>query len=215
MIKNILLDLDGTLIDSAEGILNSVAYALEKMGRGLSPRRELLRFIGPPLEYSFRNFCGMNEEEAAAAVALYRENYEPRGIYEFSVYEGVPAFLKKMAKSKRRLYLATSKPEVFAKRILEIGGIDGWFSGVAGSLIPSGRDSKEEVISYLIGREGLSPEETVMVGDRSYDVEGAHACGIAVIGVTYGYGSEKELHRAGADLLAASPRELERIIQMV
>lgn len=215
MIENILLDLDGTLIDSAEGILNSVAYAFEKLGEAVPPREELLRFIGPPLSVSFREFYGMSEERAAEAVTFYRENYAPRGVYEFRVYDGILSFLKKMQKSGRKLYLATSKPQVFAEKILTLGEMAAYFSGVVGSLLPSGRDSKAEVISYLLETEGLSPEHTVMVGDRHYDIEGAHAVGIAAIGVTYGYGSEKELNRAGVDLLASSPKELARMIQMV
>ena len=136
-------------------------------------------------------------------------------MYEFSVYPGVENMLKKLSASGRRLYLATSKPEVFAKKILEKAGLDGYFTAVCGSLIPSGRDKKEEVISYLVENEGLSLDETVMVGDRSYDAEGAHAVGLAAIGVSYGYGSVKELNRAGCDVIAASPKELAAIIQRV
>ncbi len=215
MIRNILFDLDGTIIDSKEGILNSVCYALDKMGREIPDKKDLLCFIGPPLSYSFATFCGMSEEETAKAVAFYRENYAPRGVYEFSVYPGVENMLKKLAASGRRLYLATSKPEVFAKKILEKAGLDGYFTAVCGSLIPSGRDKKAEVISYLVENEGLSLEDTVMVGDRSYDVEGAHAVGLATIGVSYGYGTLKELNRAGCEVIASSPKELVAIIQRV
>lgn len=215
MIKNVLFDLDGTLIDSAEGILSSVEYAFAHLGEEVPPRRELMRFIGPPLDVSFRTFYGMSEEKAARAVALYRENYRPRGVHQFQLYDGVETMLKRLFKSKRRIYLATSKPEVFAREILEKAEIAAYFTAICGSLLPSGRDSKEEVIAYLLETEGLSLEETVMVGDRSYDMAGAHACGVSAIGVTYGFGSEKELHKAGAEVLAASPKELLRVILAV
>ena len=214
MIRNILFDLDGTLIDSQEGILNSVIYALEKMGKAIPEKKELFCFIGPPLHVSFQTFCGMSEEEATRAVAFYRENYTPRGVYEFAVYPGVETMLKKLSAS-RQLYLATSKPEVFAKQILEKAGLDGYFTAICGSLIPSGRDAKEEVIGYLLENEGLLLDETVMVGDRSYDVEGAHALGLAAIGVSYGYGSVKELNRASCEVIAKSPKELTAMIQRV
>lgn len=215
MIRNILFDLDGTIIDSKEGILHSVCYALDKMGRDVPDEKELLCFIGPPLSVSFATFCGMNAEETERAVAFYRENYAPRGVYEFSVYPGVETMLKKLSSGGRRLYLATSKPEVFAKKILEKAGLDSYFTAVCGSLIPSGRDKKEDVISYLVENEGLSLDETVMVGDRSYDAEGAHAVGLVAIGVSYGYGSVKELNRAGFEAIASSPKELASIIQRV
>jgi len=215
MIRNILFDLDGTIIDSKEGILNSVCYALDKMGREIPDKKDLLCFIGPPLSYSFAAFCGMSKEDSERAVAFYRENYAPRGVYEFSVYPGVETMLKKLSSGGRRLYLATSKPEVFAKKILEKAGLASYFTAVCGSLIPSGRDKKEEVISYLVENEALSLDETVMVGDRSYDAEGAHAVGLVAIGVSYGYGSVKELNRAGFEAIASSPKDLASIIQRV
>ena len=215
MIRNILFDLDGTIIDSKEGILNSVCYALEKMGREIPEKKDLMCFIGPPLSYSFATFCGMNEEDTKKAVALYRENYAPRGVFEFSVYPGVENMLKKLSSGGRRLYLATSKPEVFAKQILEKAGLDGYFTAICGSIIPSGRDKKEEVIGYLLKNEALALDETVMVGDRSYDIEGAHAMGLVAIGVSYGYGTVKELNRANAEAIATSPKDLTAIIQRV
>ena len=215
MIRNILFDLDGTIIDSKEGILNSVCYALEKMGREIPEKKDLMCFIGPPLSYSFATFCGMNEEDTKKAVALYRENYAPRGVFEFSVYPGVENMLKKLSSGGRRLYLATSKPEVFAKQILEKAGLDGYFTAICGSIIPSGRDKKEEVIGYLLENEALALDETVMVGDRSYDIEGAHAMGLVAIGVSYGYGTVKELNRANAEAIATSPKDLTAIIQRV
>lgn len=215
MIQNILFDLDGTLIDSKEGILNSVIYALDKMGEPIPDEKTLFSFIGPPLSYSFATFCGLDAEKTEQAVENYRENYRPRGIYEFSVYPGVETMLKKLKNSGRSLYLATSKPEVFAREILKKAGLDEYFTEITGSLIPSGRDTKEEVISYLMEKEGLTPEDTVMVGDRSYDIEGAHALGLIAIGVTYGYGTAKELNRAGAEAVVSGAKELTAVIMRV
>ncbi len=215
MIKNVLFDLDGTLIDSEAGILNSVKYALDNMGIEIPAYKVLKQFIGPPLIYSFTTFIGLSEEEGVRAVALYRENYAPRGMYEFTLYPGVETMLKKLTASGRRCYLATSKPEVYAAEMLKKAGIDGYFSGVVGSLIPSGRDDKAEVIGYLLEKEGISPEETVMVGDRFYDIEGAHKVGVCAIGVTYGFGSEKELNRAGAEAVVTGAKELTAVIMKV
>jgi len=211
----ILFDLDGTLTDPKEGITKCVAHGLKPFGIEVEDLDTLTCFIGPPLSYSFAAFCGMSKEDSERAVAFYRENYAPRGVYEFSVYPGVETMLKKLSSGGRRLYLATSKPEVFAKKILEKAGLDSYFTAVCGSLIPSGRDKKEDVISYLVENEGLSLDETVMVGDRSYDAEGAHAVGLVAIGVSYGYGSVKELNRAGFEAIASSPKELASIIQRV
>lgn len=215
MIKHVLFDLDGTIIDSQEGIMNSVIYALEKMGYPTPEKKELFRFIGPPLATSFKEYYGMSEEDAAKAVAYYRENYRPKGVYQFSVYPGVATMLKKLSDSGRKLYLATSKPEVFAKQILELAGLDVYFTAIYGSLIPSGRDTKEEVIGYVLSENSLDAADTVMVGDRHHDIEGAHKAGLLAIGVTYGYGSEKELNRAHADAIAHGTKELYAIISRV
>lgn len=215
MIRNILFDLDGTLVDSKAGIFSSVAYALDKMGQPLPEEKVLMTFLGPPLHHSFHNTLGMSEEDAALAVALYREYYQPSGMFEFSVYPGVETMLKKLTHSGRRVFLATSKPEVYAKEILKKAGLDTYFTAVCGALIPSGRDKKEEVIAHLLKTEGLSLEDTVMVGDRFYDIEGAHALGMTAIGVTYGYGSEKELNRAQADSVVHGCKDLTAVIMTV
>ena len=215
MIKHILFDLDGTIIDSEEGILNSVRYALEKMGYPIPEKKELNKFIGPPLFVSFSEFCGMSKEDAEKAVACYREYYRPTGIYEFTVYSGVASMLKKLADSGRKLYLATSKPEIFARQILEHCDLAKYFTDITGSLLPSGRDTKVEVINHILATHTLDAADTVMVGDRHQDIEGAHEAGLLAIGITYGYGSEKELNRAGADVVAYSTKELYTIITHV
>ena len=215
MIQNVLFDLDGTLVDSKAGIFSSIAYALDKMGRPMPEEKVLMSFLGPPLVHSFQAYIGMSEEEAIRATALYREHYKPNGMFEFTLYPGVETMLKKLTQSGRRCFLATSKPEVYAKEILKKAGIDSYFTAVCGALLPSGRDEKVEVIGHLIETEGLSIEDSVMVGDRFYDIEGAHKLGMAAIGVTYGFGSEKELNRAQADAVVHGCKELTSVIMKV
>ena len=215
MIQNILFDLDGTIIDSKTGIFNSIAYALDKMGVQMPEEKVLMRFLGPPLVYSFQEYIGMSEEDAVKAVALYRENYAPRGMFEFEVYPGVETMLKKLTASGRRCYLATSKPEVYAEEILKKAGLRDYFTDVTGSLIPAGRDDKLEVITHLMHKANITAEDSVMVGDRFYDIEGAHKAELLAIGVTYGFGSAKELNRAGADVLVSSCKELTAVVMKV
>ena len=215
MIKNVLFDLDGTLADSKAGIYSSIRYALDKMGVSCPDEKVLSTFLGPPLHHSFSVTMGMSDEDATQAVALYREYYAPVGMFEFTIYPGVETMLKKLVQSGRRCFLATSKPEVYAKEILKKAGLDGYFTAVCGALIPSGRDAKVEVIGHLIETEGLDIAESVMVGDRFYDVEGAHALGMTAIGVSYGFGTEKELNRAMADVVVSGCKDLTSIIMKV
>ena len=215
MIKNVLLDLDGTLADSKSGIFASIRYALDKMGVACPDEKVLMTFLGPPLHHSFQHTMGMSEEDATRAVALYREYFAPVGMYDFTLYPGVETMLKKLTQSGRRCFLATSKPEVYAKAMLEKVGLDGYFTAVCGALIPSGRDAKVEVIGHLVETEGLDIAESVMVGDRFYDIEGAHALGMTAIGVTYGFGTAKELNRAMADAVVSGCKDLTAVIMRV
>ena len=215
MIQNVLFDLDDTLVDSKAGIFSSIAYALDKMGVPMPEEKVLMSFLGPPLVYSFQHFIGMSEEDAVRATALYREYYKPNGMFEFTLYPGVETMLKKLTQSGRRCFLATSKPEVYAVEIVKKAGIDHYFTAFCGALLPAGRDDKVEIISHLIETESLDIENTVMVGDRFYDIEGAHKLGMAAIGVTYGFGSEKELNRAGADVVVHGCKELVSVIMKV
>ena len=200
----ILFDLDGTLTDSAEGIVNSVVYALERKGIPYVNKQELRRFVGPPLQASFRDYCGFSDEEAKDAVRVFREYFTQKGIYENAVYEGVPETLSSLCKAGFKLAVATSKPEAFAKQILERFDLAKYFTVIAGASM-DGTD-KPTVIRLALSRLHTEPSlRVLMVGDREHDILGAKEVGISSLGVIYGYGSEKELKEAGANYIAGSP----------
>lgn len=202
----VLFDLDGTLTDSAEGIINCVKYALEEMRRPIPPRSELIRFVGPPLYESFERFCGMTSEQAAEAVRLYRVRYSEIGLFENRVYDGVPEMLERLKAAGKTLALATSKPEVFAVRILKHFGLDGYFDFIGGASIDGERNEKREVILYTLENLGVSDRSSVlMAGDRLHDIVGAHDTGIDCMAVLYGYGGREEFEEYGADMIAESP----------
>ncbi len=203
----ILFDLDGTLTDSAEGIVNSVVYALERKGIPYTSKQELRRFVGPPLQASFREYCGFSEEEAKEAVRIFREYFTEKGIYENTVYEGVPEMLQALYESGFTLAVATSKPEAFAKQILERFDLAKYFTVIAGASM-DGTD-KPTVIRQTLSRLHTEPSSRVlMVGDREHDIFGAKEVGVSSLGVLYGYGSEKELKEAEADGIIALPAEI-------
>lgn len=208
MKRYLLFDLDGTLTDPMVGITSSVRYALEKYGIHVKYLKELTPFIGPPLMESFQKFYGFSAEEARKAVEDYREYFSPKGIYENEVYPGVADMLAELAEAGFTLVLATSKPHVYARRILKHFGLEEFFSFVAGSELDGERVKKEEVIQYALSRCKIAPKDAVMVGDREHDILGAKACGLESVGVLYGYGSREELQKAGADHLVSTVKEL-------
>lgn len=213
MYQVILFDLDGTLTDPGEGITNSVVYALKKYGISVSDRKELYRFIGPPLHESFEEYYGFSEEKAMQAVEYYREYFSKTGIYENQVYEGIEEMLKSLKKAGKKIILATSKPEQFAKRILDYFHLSEYFDFAAGANMDGTRTKKADVIEYALKFCQLEEQSTVvMVGDREHDVLGAAKFGIDTIGVLYGYGSKEELAEAGAVYLAESPKDILRIV---
>jgi phosphoglycolate phosphatase len=208
-----LFDLDGTLTDPGIGITNSVMYALEKFGIHVSDRAELFSFIGPPLGESFRRQFGFSEEQAQKAVEYYREYFRPKGIFENSVYEGIPELLKKLRENHITVALATSKPYEFAVRILEHFELKQYFDYIGGATMDGRISKKADVIARLLDEFGnVDKAEVLMIGDRAQDIEGARANGLHSAGVLWGYGSAEELQGAGADYLAAKPEELLRIV---
>ncbi|MCQ2448605.1 MAG: HAD family hydrolase [Clostridia bacterium] len=212
MYQNILFDLDGTLTDSAEGITNSVMYALKKYGITVSDRRELYCFIGPPLLTAFCGRYGLSEADGLQAVAFYREYYREKGIFENRVYEGVVPMLSALKDAGKRVILATSKPEEFALRILEHFDLLPFFDTVAGATMDGRIGKKEDVIRYALEKAGVTDKaSTVMVGDRLHDIIGARQNGLDAIGVLYGFGDEKELRENGATHIAKTPEDVVRI----
>lgn len=205
--KDILLfDLDGTLTDSTEGILNCLRYALERMG--FEYPEDTNRFLGPPLYFSFAEFCGMNGEQVQEAVRIFRERYSVTGLFENRVYEGIPEMLDRLKKSGKRLMVATSKPEVYAVRIFDRFGLSQFFEIVGGADINGTRNNKDEVIEYVLARADAADRSRVlMIGDRRQDVDGAHSTGIECMGILWGFGSAEELTEAGADYIARTPQE--------
>lgn len=206
--KFALFDLDGTLTDPGEGITRSVQYALAKFGICVEDRRELYCFIGPPLHESFEVYYGFSRQDAMRAVDYYREYYAVKGIFENKVYEGIPEALAALRERGVRISLATSKPEGYAKQILEHFDLIGYFDAVAGSNMDGTRTKKAEVVEralMLLGNPDV--HDCVMIGDREHDVLGGAAHGMDTIGVTFGYGSEQELQKAGATHVAHSPLE--------
>ena len=209
MYDTILFDLDGTLTDPGEGITNSVAYALGKYGIEVQDRSELYKFIGPPLVDSFMKYYGFSQDEALQAVEYYREYFRDTGIFENRVYDDVETMLRQLHTDDKRLVLATSKPEEFAVRILEHFELRKYFTVVAGASMDSSRSKKGDVIAYALSMCGdIDKAAAIMVGDREHDVIGAKENDLKCIGVLYGYGSEEELKKCGADYIAETPSDI-------
>lgn len=205
----ILFDLDGTLTEPAEGITNSVCYALKKFGIESKPENEL-RFIGPPLHKSFQMFYGMNEEDSFKAVDYYREYFAPKGIYENRLYDGMAEALDKLILKGYTLAVASSKPEVFVRQVLEYFHIDNRFEEIVGSELNGERTDKAEVVAEALKRLDAVADDCCMIGDRSHDIEGAHKCGVLAAGVLWGYGSREELKAAKADAIFESIEQMVR-----
>ena len=209
MYDYILFDLDGTLTDSAEGIVNSVLYALKKKGIEEHDRDKLHAFVGPPLIDSFMKYYGMSKEEAKGMVPLYREYFEPKGWAENRVYEGIPEVLSELRARGKHLLVATSKPELFAKRILEHFRLAQYFELICGASMDEKLSRKDQVIDCVIREAGAEHiKEMIMVGDREHDVLGARKNGLPCVGVLYGYGSREELEAAGAAAICPTVKEL-------
>lgn len=216
MYQYILFDLDGTLTDPKIGITTCVQYALHKMGIEEPDPDRLEPFIGPPLIDSFREFYGMNEEEAVRAVEYYRERFSTVGLFENEVYSGIPELLARLKKDGRKLAIASSKPTVYIKKILEYFSIYEYFDIIVGSELDGTRCRKEEVVEealeQLSADDKFRKRDAVMIGDRKFDIEGAKAHQIPSIGVNYGYAADNELVEAGADCVVGNVKELSEVL---
>lgn len=206
MKKAILFDLDGTLTDSGEGIINCAQYAFQQMGYPVPPREEMGVFVGPPLWDTFEKF-GIPKERTDEAVQIFRSRYVPIGKFENTPYPGIRELLEALGAEGNLLYVATSKPETTAVEVLEHFDLAGYFDRICGADLEKKRNSKDAVIAYLLNMTG-SDAEMVMVGDTEYDVLGAAAHGIPTIGVSWGYGDVAAMEKAGAKAIANSTEEL-------
>jgi phosphoglycolate phosphatase len=202
-------DLDGTLTDPKPGITRCIQYALERLGFPVPSQDDLVCCIGPPLHASMKKFVG-TDELAHRAVELYRERFRDVGLFENEAYAGIEETLAKVAVGGRRLFVATSKPKVYADRIVEHFGLGGLFEHVFGSELDGTRTDKADLLAYALSAAKVDPARAIMIGDRSHDVVGARKNGMKAIGVLYGYGSLAELTDAGADHLCAAHPDLVR-----
>lgn len=211
--EHIFFDLDGTITEPVVGITNAIVYALGKYDIKVLDRATLYKFIGPPLRDSFMEFCGFSEEKAEEAVRYYREYYSVNGVLENDIMPGMEDAIRRLRDAGCHLYVATSKPEKFAKEILENLKLADYFDIIAGSLMDGSRDKKELVIAYLLERAGIGASEEslrdiVMVGDRKFDIMGAKHFGMDNIAVTFGYGDREEFFACGAMKIVDTAAEL-------
>ena len=209
----ILMDLDGTLVNSKEGITKAVQYALRAMDIIIDDLDSLTKHIGPPLRDGVMEFYGFDEEKAERTLKKYREYYIEKGMYQNEVYYGMENLLTRLKQAGKYLIVATSKPEELAVKILESLHLDQYFDDICGATFDEKRETKEAVIRYAMEKNAISDSDRViMVGDRKFDIHGAKATGVKSIGVLYGFGSEAELREAGADYIAATVDDIYDII---
>lgn len=206
---NLLFDLDGTLTDPYEGITKCIAYALEKMGRPSLDREDLRCCIGPPLRKSFARLLDSDDKALAEkALMIYRERFGSIGLFENKVYEDIPEVLDTLNKNGHALFVATSKPAVYAARIIDHFDLRRFFKNVYGSELDGTRGDKNDLISHILQKEAIGSSETIMIGDRKHDMIGAAANAIRAVGVLWGYGTKEELEKSGAYTCLEHPREL-------
>lgn len=213
--KYLLFDLDGTITDSETGITRCVEYALNYFGIQVKDLHELSPFIGPPLLDSFKDFYNFTDEQAVIATEKYRERYTDKGIYENKLYPGIKELLAQAEQQGKTVILATSKPEIFARRILDYFELSNYFSFVAGSGLDGSLHTKKDVINYILQSNNITDLDTVvMIGDRKHDIIGAKDAGIDSIGVLYGFGNYDELAQAGATHIVKNIAELRNLLQL-
>jgi phosphoglycolate phosphatase len=213
MIEHLIFDLDGTLTDPREGITQSYIHALEQLGYQPPPAAALERYIGPPNREVFRELLGRADgAEIERAVALYREHFSTLGIFQNVLYPGIGELLLRFVQMGLGCWVCTSKPGVYATRIIEHFALSQHFRAIYGCELDGTRADKAELLAYLLERESIAPGQALMIGDRLHDVLAARANGVRSIGVLYGFGDRTELERAGADALCAKLDELPAVV---
>ena len=214
MFQNILFDFDGTIMNTSPGIYDS----FDKVVRHYKidfPRSEYSKMIGPPLRNSFREIMKLPESEIENAIKIYRDYYSVEGMYNGNIYDGIVQLIENLRKSGKKIFTATSKREFFTKKIIEKKGLAALFDFIGGSDInEKGRVTKEDVIKYVLEMQNLSgkEDECVLIGDRKFDVTGAHATGLKCAGILWGFGNRQELEEYGADWIFETPAEVEKFL---
>lgn len=204
---HLLFDLDGTLTNPQQGIIACISHALYQLGAPVPEAKTLASWIGPPLHDSFTEILG-SADRATEAVKLYRDRFATVGLYENEVYDDIPEILSELGRAHHTVWVCTSKPQVFAQKIIEHFQLDAFFQGIYGSELNGDRVHKADLIAHLLAVEGIAAEHAVMIGDRCHDIHGARQNGLTAIGVTWGFGTATELTAAGAVMLCHTPREL-------
>lgn len=203
----LLFDLDGTLSDPGVGITRCIQHALSELGQDPPPAEALLRYIGPPLQDAFIELLG-SRHAAVRAIEHYRERFTRLGMFENRLYDGIEASLQVLGQSCERMYVVTSKPRVFAEKIVTHFSLQHHFRKVYGSDLDGKLSGKADLIAWVLSAEAIAADTTVMIGDRSHDMIGATTNGVSAIGVLWGYGSEEELVTGGAQRLCERPELL-------
>jgi phosphoglycolate phosphatase len=212
--RTLLVDLDGTLVDPARGIVAACQYALEKMGRPVPEARELHWIIGPPIRKSFQQLLGEGGD-VEEGVRLYREHYAAGAMFNATVYEGIEPALRNLQHGDMTMFVCTAKATTFATRIVEHFGLGGYFASIYGAELSGRFENKADLIAHMIETEGFDPKFTCMVGDRSHDVVAAAAHGIPTLGALWGYGSHDELANAGAAAIVERPHQLPAAVALI
>jgi len=206
-LTHLLFDLDGTLTDPREGIVNCFEYALSRLGIAIDPQLRLESYIGPPMRDALRELLG-GDDRVETAVEIYRERFATVGLYENRVYDGIRECLESLAGRAESIHVVTSKPTLYSQRIVEHFDLRHYFGGIYGSHLDGRFSDKTELLARVLEREAISPAQAVMIGDRKFDMLGARNHGIRALGVLWGYGTKQELLAAGADEICEHPREL-------
>lgn len=211
--QTVVFDFDGTVADTAQGIFESVQYALQRLGLPAASEQTLRRFIGPPLPYSFQTFVGLSESDTEQAVRYYRENYGNEGKYKLYFYDGIPELLQSLRSAGVHTCLASAKPDLFIQQILDHFDARSWFDCAKGMSMNEQSADKSGVILSVMREVGAADKSRVlMVGDTRFDMRGAKEIGVDSLGVLYGYGSAEELADSGADYIVKAPREIGTIV---
>ncbi|MEL6764155.1 MAG: HAD family hydrolase [Cyanobacteria bacterium J06607_6] len=211
---HLLFDLDGTLTNPAAGITACIRHALHELQVPMPAPAKLLQWIGPPLQDSFLTVCE-TPAQAHRAVQLYRDRFATIGLYENQVYDGVPAMLAALQQQGHTLWVCTSKPQIFAQKIIQHFQLAPYFADVYGSELNGDRAHKAALIAHVLNHASVRPDTAVMTGDRHYDIEGARQNAVRAIGVTWGFGTATELKTAGADALCLSPADFSTVLATV